>query len=961
MSKPIVLLIDGHSLAFRAYYAFTSNPLRNSQGIPTSICYGFLSGLLGLIESYHPQYLAIAFDTAEPTFRHLADQQYKVDRKETPDDFIPDIQNLQLLLNRLEIPVITCPGYEADDILGTLATLAGNQGFGVKIVSGDRDLFQLVEDEKEISVLYFDKNAVKNTKVIVEYHSVEVEEKLGIKPAQVIDYKALCGDKSDNIPGVTGIGEKTAVKLLKKYGTLTEVYQHLEELKPAEKKKLLTGKDNALHSQMMATIVTDVSLTHSLEDCHFKSLNADSAIPILQELDLNKIIKQLKKLQPTVSSEIIAENTPSNQQLSLFPSVTVEDNTILSQPLVMISETSQEKKIHPLIIDTPEKLENLITILKNCLNSEHPVAWDTETSSLEVQDTKLVGIGCCWGDNKNNIAYIPVNHTTGEQLEQSLVLSSLKPILESDKYPKVLQNSKFDRQIFYHQGINLQGIVFDTLLASYVINPRLTHNLTDLSKRYLTDIVSLSYKDLGIPKGKTIADLEIETVANYCGLDAYATYLLVDKLKNQLKQTPDLYRLLMEVEIPLEPVLSKMEILGITLDIPYLETLSKSLQEELKDIQNKVYEIAGEVFNLDSPKQLSELLFEKLGLNRKKSRKIKTGYSTDHATLEKLQGEHPVIDYILDHRTLSKLQSTYTDALVKLVHPKTGRIHTDFNQTVTETGRLSSSNPNLQNIPIRTEFSKKIRQAFIPQKDWLLVSADYSQIELRILAHFSQEPALIDAYNNNLDVHTVTAKLLLEKEDISPEERRLGKIINFGVIYGMGSQRFSREAGVSVEVGKEFIQRYRKTYSNVFNYLERMKKEAISQGYVTTLLGRRRYFEFVSDCLKPLQGVNPEEINLEALKLDYYDTELLRASANAPIQGSSADIIKVAMIQLDRILEGYQAKLLLQVHDELVLEIPPNEWEELQTKIKITMENAVSLSIPLLVEVHHGYNWMTAK
>jgi DNA polymerase I len=499
------------------------------------------------------------------------------------------------------------------------------------------------------------------------------------------------------------------------------------------------------------------------------------------------------------------------------------------------------------------------------------------------------------------------------------------------------------------------------MLASYVLNPEITHNLGDLSKRYGLEIAAKSYQDLNIPKGKTIADLDIEVVADYCGLDAYATYYLVAKLKAELAKFPDLYKLLLEVEQPLEIVLATMEDTGINLDTEYLQIFAQKLDRDLEHLVKKTYEEAGEEFNLSSPKQLSEILFDKLGLDRKKSRKTKTGYSTNQAVLEKLKGDHPVIDNMLEYRTLAKLKSTYVDALPALVRSQTKRLHTNFNQTVVATGRLSSSNPNLQNIPIRTEFSRQIRQAFIPQSGWLLVAADYSQIELRILAHLSQEPVLLEAYRNNRDVHSVTAQLLFEKAEITPEERRLGKIINFGVIYGMGAQRFSRESGFKTEIGKEFIDKYRQKYSQVFKYLEGVKKQAIALGYVNTILGRRRYVNLTSDSLNQLRGSDPQTIDLNNLDYSYSDVQTLRAAANSPIQGSSADIIKIAMIKLQNILQNYQARLLLQVHDELVLEVPPDEWTQLQPILKSTMENAVNLSIPLAVDIHAGKNWMEAK
>ena len=939
MTNPnLLLLVDGHSLAFRAYYALAKSskgPLRTSTGIPTSICFGFLNSLIQVIESQQPQYVALAFDRPEPSFRHESDSQYKANRQETPEDFLSDILNLQDLLNALNLQIVTSAGYEADDVIGTLAHQAHQQGYGVKILTGDRDLFQLVDNQEQIQVLYLNKNSY------TEFNTAAVAEKMGVQPSQIVDYKALSGDASDNISGVRGIGEKTAIKLLQEYTSLADIYGNLDKLPGAIKTKLQAGKDDAEKSYYLAKISLDVPVTFSPETFRLKGFSQRDIKPILEKLELKTFVKKLEKLQVQLGGALEPVlDLAQSEQLSLF-----------DQPV------NKPFAIAPEVIDTPEKLTRLVGLLQDI---KIPVAWDTETTALDPRQAKLVGIGCCWGSNPTEIAYIPLHHTTGITLNTQEALDILRPILEGSTYPKVFQNTKFDRSIFYHQGINLDGVVFDTMLASYVLHPELTHNLSDLCDRYLDDITSLSYKDLNIPKNKTIADLDIPTVANYCGMDAYATFNLFAILKAKLAKIPPLNQLFENVEQPLEIVLATMEETGILIDVPYLKEFSQQLEQDLDILEQKAYEAAGETFNLSSPKQLSEILFDKLNLNRKKSRKIKTGYSTDHATLEKLQGDHPLIDYILENRTLAKLKSTYIDALPELVCT-TGRIHTDFNQAVTTTGRLSSSNPNLQNIPIRTDFSRKIRQAFLPEPGWLLVAADYSQIELRILAHLSQEPVLIEAYNNHQDVHKVTAQLLFDKKDISPQERNLGKTINFGVIYGMGSQRFARESGFSVEESRKFINKYHQQYSKIFEYLEAMKKQAISKGYVTTILGRRRYFNFVSPALRLLRNQPIESIDLDRLNMSYEDSQLLRGAANAPIQGSSADIIKIAMVKIHEILKSYRAKLLLQVHDELVLEIPPEEQSELQAKIKEVMETSVSLSIPLVVEVKSGHNWMEAK
>lgn len=957
MSDPILLLVDGHSLAFRAYYAFAKGRdggLKASDGTPTSICFGFLKSLLLVLEAERPTAVAIAFDLGLPTFRHKADQTYKADRAETPDDFIPDLANLQEILAALNLQVVTAQGYEADDVLGTLARQGNRQGYRTKIISGDRDLFQLIDETEKITVLYLDKSVLKGSKTIQEYHSEQVEAALGIKPKQVIDYKALCGDKSDNIPGVNGIGEKTAVKLLKQYETLDNIYKNIAEIKGAMQKRLITGKDNAEHSRYLATIKQDVPLDVEISDFQLQGINTAKLKPLLAKLELNQFSKKLDYFKANLGGEIAPETEIETE---------IEDENLW---FFSPEQTKQQQQknlltVQPEIIDTSEKLQQLVTTLKQHQNPAFPVSWDTETTDLKPRNANLVGIGCCWGNDLTDTAYIPIQHSTGNTLEKEEIISALSPILESESYPKSLQNAKFDRLMLRHFGIKLKGVVFDTMLASYVLHPEKNHNLSDLAARYLPELSTQSYQELGIPKGGTIADLEIKTVAEYCGMDAYVTYRLTQLLAAELEAIPPLDRLFRTIEIPLEPVLAAMEYWGIRIDTAYLETLSEELGNKLDSIEAEAHHLAEETFNLNSPKQLSHILFEKLELNTKKSRKTKTGYSTNHAILEKLQGDHPIIDLILEHRTLSKLKSTYVDALPSLVNQETQRIYTDFNQAITTTGRLSSSNPNLQNIPIRTDFSRQIRRAFLPEDNWLLVSADYSQIELRILTHFSQEPILLDAYQTGKDVHRVTAQLLFEKETVTAEERRLGKTINFGVIYGMGPQRFAREAAVSNQKGKEFIQKYQARYPLVFEYLEQQKKKAITQGYVETLLGRRRYFYFTGSPLEKLKGSDPESINFNKIKLGRDESETLRAAANAPIQGSSADIIKIAMVKLHELLEPYQSRLLLQVHDELVFEVLPQEWEELEPKIKAMMENAVSLSIPLEVEINVGKNWMEAK
>ncbi|MCC5602279.1 DNA polymerase I [Nostoc favosum] len=970
-TRPTFILVDGHSLAYRSYFAFAKGRdggLRTKTGIPTSICFGFVKCLLEVMATQQPQAMAIAFDLGEATFRHEADDTYKADRKETPEDFIPDLANLHELLNGFNLPIFTAPGYEADDVLGTLAQQVTAAGYRVKILTGDRDLFQLIDSDKEITVLNFSPDALKrSTNSITEFEAEQVKEKMGVLPSQIVDFKALCGDKSDNIPGVKGIGEKTAVQLLNTYGSLDNIYAALDEIKGATQKKLATGKEDAEKSRYLATIVLDVAIEFDLENCKLKGFDTNVLSPILEKLEFKSFLGKINDLQQRFGGKFQDKQEAKTEAINPNTNSELRDDEDNDLWFFSASDTAavtqqSTSPITPRIINTEAKLTELVKLLQKFTNPETPVAWDTETTDLEPRDAELVGIGCCWGTEPDEVAYIPVGHKTGENLHKDLVLETLRPILESADYPKALQNAKFDRLVLKCQGINLAGVVFDPMLASYILNPDSSHNLMDLSQRYL-GLIAKSYLDL-VPKGKTIADIDIPAVADYCGMDAYSTFGLVPKLREELDKIPTLSKLLVEVEQPLEAVLAEMEYTGVRINSAYLQELSQHLETELARLKEEATEIAGENFNLGSPKQLSQILFEKLGLSTRHSRKIQTGFSTDAATLERLQEDDNTgfVEAIIEYRTLSKLKSTYVDALPALVRPETQRVHTDFNQAATSTGRLSSSNPNLQNIPIRTAFSRQIRKAFLPESGWLMVAADYSQIELRILAHLSQEPILVQAYQQNEDVHTVTARLVFEKENITSEERGIAKTINFGVIYGMGSLRFSRSTGIDKTVANEFIKRFNERYPKVFAYLERVKKEAIALGYVETIFGRRRYFDFTNNSLRKLKGSNPEDIDLSKLKnLGAYDAGLLRSAANAPIQGSNADIIKIAMVRLHEVLKNYQARLLLQVHDELVFEIPPHEWEELQPQIKSVMENAVQLSVPLLVDARVGENWMETK
>ena len=987
-SKPLLLLVDGHSLAFRSFYAFSKGGeggLATKDGRPTSVTYGFLKSLLDTSKSLKPQGVAIAFDTAEPTFRHKADANYKAHRDVAPEVFFQDLDQLQTILReQLDLPLCMAPGYEADDVLGTLANRAANEGWGVRILSGDRDLFQLVDNGRDIAVLYMGGGPYAKNSGPTLIDEEGVLGKLGVMPDRVVDLKALTGDSSDNIPGVRGVGPKTAISLLKDNTDLDAVYSTLEEveaegpkasrgaIKGALKGKLRTDKDNAYLSRKLAEILIDVPLPNS-PSLALSTVDADGLRTCLEDLELNSLLRQVSGFVAAFSEGGYSANAEATPKSPASQGAS-KDSSKAQQPAAEepaaeepAAESSGLPALQPQLIQTSNALEGLVQHLMACTNIASPVALDTETTDLNPFKAELVGIGVCWGEELNALAYIPIGHkgsddSRPEQLPMEAVLMALAPWLASNDHPKTLQNAKYDRLILLRHGVALGGVVMDTLLADYLRDAAAKHGLDVMAEREF-GFSPTTYGDL-VSKKQTFADVPLEPASLYCAMDVHVTRRLALLLRQQLEAMgAPLIPLLEQVEQPLEPVLAEMEATGIRIDVPYLKELSEEMGSTLQRLESEAKEAAGVDFNLASPKQLGELLFDTLGLDRKKSRRTKTGYSTDATVLEKLSTDHPVVPLVLEHRVLSKLKSTYIDALPQLVEVETGRVHTDFNQAVTATGRLSSSNPNLQNIPVRTEYSRRIRKAFLPQEGWTLLSADYSQIELRILTHLSGEEVLQEAYRSGDDVHALTARLLLDKDEVSPDERRLGKTINFGVIYGMGAQRFARETGVSQADAKEFLAKYKQRYPKVFAFLELQERLALSRGYVETILGRRRPFHFDRNGLGRLLGKDPLEIDLDVARRGGMEAQQLRAAANAPIQGSSADIIKVAMVQLQAALrtQGLAGRMLLQVHDELVLEVAPDALEATRELVVQTMENAVKLSVPLVAETGVGANWMEAK
>ena len=967
--KPILLLVDGHSLAFRSFYAFSKGidgGLTTKEGFPTSVTYGFLKSLLDNCKNISPEGVCITFDTEKPTFRHELDPNYKANRDVAPDVFFQDIEQLEIILEEsLNLPIFKSPGYEADDLLGTIANDASSKGWCVNILSGDRDLFQLVDDQKDIYVLYMGGGPYAKSGNPTLMNENGVKEKLGVAPERVVDLKALTGDSSDNIPGIKGVGPKTAINLLKENDTLDGIYQALDKIQQNNDKKykgfikgsviekLRNDKHNAFLSRDLAKINTEVPLILS-NGYELKNINQELLSESLKKLELSTLLRQIDIFNSTFSKGGFDKNNVAKEE-EKAPKVSSNNEL----------ENSENKipKINVTVVNDFELLDKLIQRLDK---TNQIVSLDTETNSLNPIDAELVGIGLCLGEENDDLFYIPLGHQTKKETSNQLsiedVFSKLRNWIEDPKKEKALQNSKFDRQIFFNHGLDLKGVTFDTLLADYLLNNQEKHGLSEISFR-LFGFKPPSFKET-VGKNKDFSFVDIDEASIYCGYDVFLTFKIVKIFKESFsKEKDELIKLFEEIELPLEPVLSQMEMNGITIDIPYLDKLSKELKSTLEDIESKVYELAEESFNLSSPKQLGEILFEKLNLDKKKSRKTKTGWSTDAVVLERLVDEHEIIQHLIKHRTLSKLLSTYIDALPNLINEKTGRVHTNFNQAATATGRLSSSNPNLQNIPVRTEFSRRIRKAFLPEKNWKLLSADYSQIELRILAHLADEEILINAFHKNDDIHSLTARLIFEKEEISTDERRVGKTINFGVIYGMGIKKFARSTGVSTPEAKEFLIKYKERYSKIFKFLELQERLALSKGYVKTIFGRKREFKFDKNGLGRLLGKDPYEIDLQSARRAGMEAQSLRAAANAPIQGSSADIIKIAMVQLNKkfIEMNVPAKMLLQVHDELLFEVEPDSLEITTKLVKKTMEDCVKLNVPLLVDIGIGDNWMETK
>lgn len=919
---PILYLIDGHALAYRTYFAITAgqstNRMSTASGEPTAAIYGFASVMMRLLEQEKPEYLAVAFDTGK-TFRNELFPGYKATRAKMPDELRPQIERIRQMVDAFHVPRLEKEGAEADDILGTIAKQAVAQGLGVKIITGDRDLLQLVDDRVVINLAGNKLSEAKN------FTSEEVKNSLGVYPNQVVDYKALVGDHSDNIPGVPGIGEKTAVSLLEQYRTLDEVYAHLAEIPARFASKLESGKDSAYLSQNLATIRTDVEITLNIQDARTDHINAPAIEKLFRELEFRSLIPRLH----TVLTPLTSAGT-GGSQLNLFGEEVKKIGLASSYTLETI------------VVDNSEKLHDLARVLK----SAKMISLDTETTSTDPLRSKLVGMS--FAVKEGTGYYIPIGHKTGApQLPLEDVVDALQAVLSDPSIQKVGHNLKYDGLVLEQNGLPVTPMTFDTMIAGWLIDPASrAFGLKDMAGTYLD--LSMTHIEELIGKGKTQTTMDfvaVENAAPYAAADAEVSLRLVSILQEKMKAN-NATGVFEKIEMPLVPVLMQMEAVGIALDKPYLKKMGQELGERLDGIVKEIQDEVGYSFNLNSTQQLSKVLFETLKLTPPDARKKTSSghYSTSASVLEELSGQHPVVDKILEYRELAKLKSTYLDALPESINPRDGRVHTSYNQTGSVTGRLASTDPNLQNIPIRTDTGRLVRNGFISDPGSVLLSVDYSQIELRIVAHMSGDEAMLDAFRAGQDIHATTAAAILNipLSEVTREQRRHAKAINFGLIYGMSSFGLSRGTSLTLGEAENFVREYFEHFPRVKSFLDNLKVQAAKQGYVETILGRRRYFPNLANTT-----------NVTVRRAEE------REAINAPIQGTAADIMKIAMINLPPALNkaSLNAKLMLQVHDELVLEVPEKELQTTARLVQKVMSEALTLSIPLLTEAKSGVNW----
>ena len=918
-SKPRLFLIDGHALAYRTYFALTGvgggSRWITKSGEPTAGTYGFTSVLLRLLESESPEYLAVSFDTGR-TFRDDLYPEYKATREKMPDDLRLQIDRIREVVDTFGIPILEAEGYEADDVLGTVARLASNEGVEVIILTGDRDLLQLVDDN------VFIRLAGQKLSEAVDYGPEQVKARYDLEPSQLVDHKAMVGDSSDNIPGVRGIGEKTSAKLLQEYGDLDGIYEHIEDIPKRFQSKLEENRDIAYLSRKLGEIVTDVPTDFNLDACRAAGYNRDGVLKLFRELEFRTLVDRIPGgAGPTEVG-----------QLNMFTSGIVPPVKSLNKVIV---------------VDSPEAL----TRLKAELRTAKHIAFDTETTSTDPIIADIVGISLALKPEEGY--YLPIGHNPvhagGPQLNIDDVIQALSESLTDTKIPKIGHNLKYDFIILARHGLIVEPLVFDTMIAEWLCDPA-SRNLGLKNLAWVRLGVQMTeIQDLiGSGRGqKSMADVPIAEVAPYAIADAEICLRLMPQLKGELVEK-DQMSVFEEVEMPFIPILADMELAGISLDTDFLAELSQNMGGKLETLEQGIYEIVGHGFNINSTQQLSKVLFDELALEPpSRTRRTASGhYSTAAAVLDELREVHPIIELILEQREITKLKSTYADSFPQQVNPETNRVHTSFNQTGSVTGRLASSSPNLQNIPIRTDLGREIRRAFIPAAGQILLSVDYSQIELRIVAHIAEDKAMIEAFLDDQDIHATTAAAIYEIsiESVTPAMRRHSKAINFGLIYGMSPFGLTRTTDLTLAEAENFVVAYFERFPGVKGYLDNIRQEVAEKGYVTTLLGRRRYFPQL------VSGASVSEMARARAN---------REAINAPIQGTAADIIKLAMLNLpDRLSSsGLSARMLLQVHDELMLECPESEIEQTTAIVQDVMQDAYRLVVPLKTDAKAGSNW----
>jgi DNA polymerase-1 len=925
-----LFLLDAMALIYRAHFAFSKTPRINSKGMNTGAALGFTNSLLEILKKEKPTHIGVAFDTSAPTFRHEEFPAYKAQREEQPEDIRVAIPYVKKIVKAFNIPVLILDGFEADDIIGTIAKQAGEDGFKVYMMTPDKDYAQLVTENVFLYKPAFMGNGVDVLGI------EEVKKKFDIdKVEQVIDILGLQGDAVDNIPGIPGVGAKTAIKFLKQYGSVEGLLEHTDELKGKMKEKVEANKEQALLSKKLATIKIDVPLAYEPDKLTLDDPNEEALKELFEELEFRTLMKRVLGEEPVASSKSSAKVDPA--QMSMFTDTPEEAAEKEEEPEERRTLANTKHQYH--LIDTLELREDLITYL----SIQDEFCFDTETTDLEPTDAELVGLAFSYVAGE--AYYVPF---PADQKEAQKIADEFKEVLENEDITKIGQNLKYDIQVMRNYGIRVKGKMFDTMLAHYLLDPETRHNMDVMAENYL-NYTPVSITELigkkGLKQGN-MRDVPVEDVVEYAGEDADITLQLKHILEKEIKEN-NLESLLHDVEEPLSYVLAEMEYEGVKIDKDALAKMSKELETAALEAQEKIFELAGQEFNIASPKQLGEILFDKMKLVDK-PKKTKTGqYATGEEILSKLANEHEIADKILEFREYQKLKSTYVDALPKLISKKDGRVHTDYRQAVAATGRLSSNNPNLQNIPIRTEKGRLIRKAFVPRdENYQLMAADYSQIELRIMAAFSQDEAMMEAFKNGRDIHATTAAKVfgVDLEDVDPGMRRKAKEVNFGIIYGISAFGLAQNLNISRTEASDIIKAYFKEFPKVHDYMEKVKEEARANEYVTTILGRKRWLRDINSRNQTIRG--------------YAE----RNAINAPIQGSAADMIKIAMINIQKWMEkeNLKSKMIMQVHDELIFDAHKDEIDKLKDKVVDLMKNAMELDVPMEIGVGIADNWSEA-